>query len=60
MNHGASPTLIHNNNDVALSRVAMHFDLTLSKYAKFAAAIVGLLGGQDVQVDRTSIIVSSP
>ena len=52
----ASPTHIQNNNHVAL---AMHFDLTLSQYSQFAAAILGLLGGQDVLVDGTSIIVSS-
>jgi len=51
----ASPTHIQNNNHVALSRVAMHFDLT----RHVVAAILGLLGGQDVLVDVTSIIVSS-
>jgi len=56
----ASPTHIQNNNHVTLSRIAMHFDLTLLQYSQFAAAILWLLGGQGVLVDRTSIIVSSP
>jgi len=55
----ASPTHIQNNNHVAMSSVAMHFDLMLSPYSQFAAPILGLLGGQDVLVDRTLIIVSS-
>jgi len=62
----ASPTYIQNNNHLALSCVAMHFDLTLSQYTAvqsiwhIIAAILGLLGGQDALVDRTLIIASSP